>query len=246
MKIRVLSDLHHAGQNVFKYVEQDEDVVVLAGDISRGITGVTWARRTINRPIIYVPGNHEYDEHDIPVLRKEFRSLNRRHFPDCHVLINRWVIIDGVQFVGTTLFPDYTYFGEEHQAECARLSSRAISDFTCQLRKGRFITPQLHARYNRVSKRFLQRALRVPATTRILVTHYCAQWSVAPKFRNDPVTAGYAVPLPNEIVQGFDRWYHGHTHEFFNYKIGNTRIICNPRGFCSESNGFVHNFVDEV
>ena len=26
-------------------------------------------------------------------------------------------------------------------------------------------------------------------------------------------------------------WTHGHTHEDFDYMIGSTRIICNPRGY---------------
>jgi hypothetical protein len=26
-------------------------------------------------------------------------------------------------------------------------------------------------------------------------------------------------------------WTHGHTHEPFDYMIGSTRIVCNPRGY---------------
>jgi hypothetical protein len=26
-------------------------------------------------------------------------------------------------------------------------------------------------------------------------------------------------------------WTHGHTHEDFDYMIGTTRVICNPRGY---------------
>jgi len=28
-------------------------------------------------------------------------------------------------------------------------------------------------------------------------------------------------------------WIHGHTHESFDYKIGKTRVVCNPRGYAS-------------
>jgi hypothetical protein len=26
-------------------------------------------------------------------------------------------------------------------------------------------------------------------------------------------------------------WTHGHTHEDFDYHIGSTRVVCNPRGY---------------
>jgi hypothetical protein len=26
-------------------------------------------------------------------------------------------------------------------------------------------------------------------------------------------------------------WTHGHTHETFDYMVGTTRIVCNPRGY---------------
>ena len=28
-------------------------------------------------------------------------------------------------------------------------------------------------------------------------------------------------------------WIHGHTHESFDYQIGKTRVVCNPRGYAS-------------
>ena len=34
-------------------------------------------------------------------------------------------------------------------------------------------------------------------------------------------------------------WTHGHTHHPFDYVIGETRIVCNPRGY--ESDGYCEN-----
>jgi hypothetical protein len=31
-------------------------------------------------------------------------------------------------------------------------------------------------------------------------------------------------------------WTHGHTHEEFDYMVGSTRIICNPRGYINYEN----------
>jgi predicted phosphodiesterase len=41
---------------------------------------------------------------------------------------------------------------------------------------------------------------------------------------------------------------HGHTHESFDYEIGKTRVVCNPRGYASieENRGFRPDFTVEV
>ena len=59
------------------------DVVVLAGDIDRGIKGVTWAQREFcDTPVLYVAGNHEhYDERigRINENARRGRKLQRDH-----------------------------------------------------------------------------------------------------------------------------------------------------------------------
>jgi len=56
----VLSDLHleHAP---YPGPPADADAIVLAGDISTGTRGVSWAREwAADRPVLYVAGNHEF------------------------------------------------------------------------------------------------------------------------------------------------------------------------------------------
>ena len=65
MKIHILSDLHTEFSD-FDPPETDADVVVLAGDIGVGPSGIEWAAdHWLDRPVIYVAGNHEYYGHDI-------------------------------------------------------------------------------------------------------------------------------------------------------------------------------------
>lgn len=62
MKTSILSDLHLEHHH-FEAPETDADVVVLAGDISVGVDGLRWAAAQpafAGKPIIFVPGNHEY------------------------------------------------------------------------------------------------------------------------------------------------------------------------------------------
>jgi hypothetical protein len=37
-----------------------------------------------------------------------------------------------------------------------------------------------------------------------------------------------------ERLMGVERvvlWIHGHTHDSFDYTVGGTRVLCNPRGY---------------
>ena len=29
-------------------------------------------------------------------------------------------------------------------------------------------------------------------------------------------------------------WIHGHTHDSFDYRLNETRVVCNPRGYATE------------
>ncbi|ULT24831.1 metallophosphoesterase [Sphingobacterium sp. E70] len=60
MKVHIISDLHRE----FGYNNIDlrvADVVILAGDTDVGVKGISWLKSlSLNIPIIYVLGNHEY------------------------------------------------------------------------------------------------------------------------------------------------------------------------------------------
>ena len=32
-----------------------------------------------------------------------------------------------------------------------------------------------------------------------------------------------------------DVWIHGHVHDSFDYEVGSTRVVCNPRGYGPEN-----------
>jgi len=110
MRIRVLSDLHLE----FRPLELSEvpaDVVVLAGDTAPGPMGVRWARERFPRtPVVYVAGNHEAYGHSLPSL---YELLRREAAGSTvHVLEEEAVELDGVEFLGCTLWTDQALFGD--------------------------------------------------------------------------------------------------------------------------------------
>ena len=65
--------------------------------------------------------------------------------------------------------------------------------------------------------------------------------SIADRYKSDPVSPAFASNMDDFILEHQPRlWIHGHIHESFDYEIGKTRVVCNPRGYASteENKGF--------
>jgi Icc-related predicted phosphoesterase len=75
----------------------------------------------------------------------------------------------------------------------------------------------------------------------VVVTHHGVSRQSVPKiYINDPTQPAYTSELTEFILENQPNlWIHGHTHQAFDYKIGNTRVLTNPKGYPHEkSHGF--------
>ena len=72
----------------------------------------------------------------------------------------------------------------------------------------------------------------------VVISHHApSSESVDPTLRHDILAAAYASDLTEFIKQsGVDLWIHGHLHTQSDYYIGDTRVLCNPRGYPDEPN----------
>ena len=138
MKLHILSDLHIEFEG-FSPPETSADVVVLAGDICVGAAGIEWAARQFpDVPVIYVPGNHEYYGFDIGSA-DEWCSTAPANI---HVLSNNVLELDGVRFLGATLWTDFKLYGEG-EAWYSRQTAKALLEDFKSIRNGkRLFTPE--------------------------------------------------------------------------------------------------------
>ena len=63
------------------------------------------------------------------------------------------------------------------------------------------------------------------------------------------MNGGYVSDLSNLILDNpqIKYWLHGHTHQQVDYMVGETRVMCNARGYAGyEESGFDVNFTFEV
>ena len=127
VKLNILSDLH-LSLGALEIPRNDADAVILAGDIARPREAASWASG-FSKPVLYVPGNHEFYGGSIVRAADELKQLCAGSH--IRVLDNDEVIIDGVRFLGTTLWTDFMLFGEgEKRAAAMRQAVSFMRDFS--------------------------------------------------------------------------------------------------------------------
>lgn len=234
MKLHILNDLHVELED-FDSPATDADVVVLAGDIGVGMEGLIWVEASFpDRPVIYVPGNHEFYHHDITLI-DELKTHAPVHI---HVLNDDQVIIDRVRFLGSILWTDFALFGEAGKFFAMQAARQRMTDFAIIQHNGRRFTPEDAVRLHTASRDWLEAKLAEPfAGKTVVVTHHApSSRSVHPRYASDPLTPAFASNHENLMHK--DRvtlWIHGHMHESYDYEIDGTRVVCNPRGYAPKA-----------
>ncbi|MBS0445074.1 MAG: metallophosphoesterase [Proteobacteria bacterium] len=243
MKIAILSDLH-LGVAPFDPPATDADVVVLAGDIARPREAVAWARR-YDRPVVYVPGNHEFYGGSIDGVRAELQRLCDG--TGVRLLDAGETVLDGVRFVGTTLWTDFRLYAGDPvaHAESLKVAQRMLRDFS-RIRRAEasdeLFAPGHAARLFAEQSAWLAARLTAPHDgPTVVVTHHApSRRSIHPRFAGSPLNACF-VSDADHLLDGRRAalWIHGHTHDSFDYDVNGTRVVCNPRGYAKD--GVVEN-----
>ena len=234
MKLNILSDLH-LGFGAIDRPINEADVVVLAGDISRPREAVAWALR-LDKPVLYVPGNHEFYGGSIDGTLEELRQLCRG--TQVQLMDNRELVVGGVRFLGTTLWTDFELFDDPLQREAAKAQARQmLRDFSrIRIRESspEVFTPDDSANlFARHAAWLESRLATVHAGPTVVITHHApSRHSIHPRFADSLLNAGFVSDAAHLL--GDDRvslWIHGHTHDSFDHRVSGTRVVCNPRGY---------------
>lgn len=233
MRVQIISDIH-LEFGAYVPVETGADVIIAAGDIDQQAEGVAWLK-SLGKPVIYVAGNHEVWggelQDSIGLLREACAGSN------IHFLENNQVTIDEVTFYGCTLWSDFC--GQDPEVlDHARLY---MNDFSFIGYEGRHALPADLAGYSVQSLQWLKKALgRQTDKKQVVVTHHTPSLRSWGFDADDPLRFAYCNQLDDMIrAQNIVLWAHGHVHCRSDYRIGNTRIVCNPRGY------YKHNLVEE-
>jgi len=205
--------------------------------------------------VIYVAGNHEHYHGDfkytIPDLKKRLAYLENLHVLDKEVFE-----LNDVMFVGGTLWTDMN----KEDPMTLHAMTRMMNDFRCVENSNRVVNFKTFDDPDNMDKpTFRTRAARFcpedaveehkkmlgyikhvysempPWKQMVVVGHHTpSHQSCHPRYKDDQVmNGGYHSDLSEFILDrpGIKLWTHGHTHELFDYMVGDTRVVCNPRGY---------------
>ena len=238
MKIHLVSDLHleflhgrWANERLISPVPES-DVLVLAGDIAGGTDAYAlfsnWSHDK-QIPIVFVAGNHEFYGRDMSAVRSDMRQTVP---PGFHYLENDRVEIDGVRFLGTTMWTDYRIAPDMTQQRQMQLAQDGLNDHHLIRTEVDLFSAGDALALHKVARSWLARELAVPfAGKTVVVTHHgCHQFSIHQRFMNDPINAAFVSDL-SEFFPHVDLWLHGHVHNSFDYQVGRCRVVANPAGY---------------
>lgn len=238
MKLQVISDLHLRPQHEFTIPATDADLIVLAGDIARGLSGVKWAMvetARLNKPAVYVFGNHEYFTCTFPDLIDEAKLLTAGSH--VHVLENDTLILDGTRILGCTLWTDFLLFGEAQEQDSMAAVEAVLYDYKIiHTPGGEPLRARQTQQHHRESRRWLEAQLAEPWTgTTVVVTHHVPCWEGSHPHFDSLVTAGFTSDLKPLLEHGaIDLWVCGHSHANVDVRVGKTRLLSNQRGYPGE------------
>ncbi|MEO7939241.1 MAG: metallophosphoesterase [Burkholderiaceae bacterium] len=254
MNIQLLSDLHLEVHPHFQpKPAAGADLLVLAGDIGSYQEGSLQADTDFGlarfsplqgwpTPVMFLPGNHEYDGMDFDATHARLRETCERLGM---VWLERAVVqMAGVRFIGTTLWTDFDALAPAADdpgatlAQQLRAREKAFRAANYYLRKNSslrggvpMLAPELRAQ-GLECQQWLRDALAVPHDgPTVVVTHFAPSLrSADPRYGLSPGTAGFCNALDGLLVHA-DLWLHGHLHAPSDYVHNGCRVVANPLGY---------------
>ena len=260
MKLYVTSDVHLEFGDCVIDNRDNVDVLILGGDImlaqdlhdhpedsinplvplgSRQRNASTFrdflSRCSVQFPhVIYVAGNHEFYHSKWPVGIEYLREECAK-FPNVYFMENDCKTIDDVTFVGCTLWTDMNK-GDP-------LTLHAIADMMNDFRIIRNselgftqLRPAHVAQAHKKSVGYIRSVVAEQHDRKFVVVGHMApsRMSTHEKYADQTLMNGAYSSSLDEFILDHPQirlWTHGHTHEDFDYMIGSTRVVCNPRGY---------------
>jgi Icc-related predicted phosphoesterase len=254
MKLAIASDLHVEFGDIDLTNTGGADVLILAGDIcmlkdldkqsERGETARKFFQRVSAEfpRALYVMGNHEHYSGDFAKGADRFRTFcNLHHITNITLLDKESVVIDGYDFHGGTLWTDFndmdTY--TMHNAATAMNDYNGVKNSHDTV-SWKFL-PKHALRDHQHMLSYLRNCMDTYRDSGrednrvVVITHHApSKSSIHEKYAHDTLMNGNFYTNLDEFILGnpqIQLWIHGHMHDPFDYGIGGTRVVCNPRGY---------------
>ena len=260
MKIAVCSDIHLEFGPIELNNTNNANVLILSGDIcvAKDLSHSDSKKGDISRKffrmcalrfphVLYVMGNHEHYHGDFATSGKIIKE-ELAQYANVHLLDHETKMIDDITFIGGTLWTD---MNKEDGITLMHMKNM-MNDFCCvknSSRKRHYrdtlgnphsqasnFTPDDAVEDHKKMLEYIKIMIEGKNDQKFVVVghHAPSKASTHPRYINETImNGGYSSDLSKFILDRpqIKLWTHGHTHENFDYLIGSTRIVCNPRGY---------------
>lgn len=196
--------------------------------------------------VLYVMGNHEHYHGDFATSANILRTV-LKEFPNIHFMDKESITIDDITFIGGTLWTDmnkedphtlYSIKGAMNDFRIIKNSSRKVT-FKDEANKfherGARFCPEDTVEDHKAMLTFIDKSTNDITKKYVVVGHHSpSKASTHPRYKEEVMMNGaYSSDLSEFILDRpqIKLWTHGHTHDPYDYMIGSTRIVCNPRGY---------------
>lgn len=253
MHLRIISDTHNEFRNVPlilpKMDNEKEQILVIAGDFItlKKISDykdvlISYSNRFKN--VLYVLGNHEYYGFKLDLFRVHnlFESLK---LPDNFHLLTRLspkLIIDNIQFVGSTLWTDF-----DRKSFIEYAVGQGMNDFKKIIyvenkygstHYSKFKTRNWFAEFVKDFEFIKTSVSESTALKTVVITHHAPSLkSVDTRYQQDKdMNHAYCSNLEDYLSSehNIKIWIHGHIHQPKDYMVGNVRVLSYPYGYKGE------------
>lgn len=253
MKLYVTSDIHLEFGDLEISNTDDVDVLILSGDIcvardldspdARGELVRDFFRRVSKTfpEVVFIMGNHEHYYGDFAKTQELIQSVfDSEGLSNIHLLEKSCWEYQDYLFIGGTLWTDFNNNDPLTMLHAKDMMNdfRGIKNSHVHFYK--FIPEHALEDHLRM-KTYIQHVIDRRRSTgersdRVIVVghHSPSRQSTHPRYQTETLLNGCYSSNMEEFILDHPEialWTHGHTHEDFDYTIGTTRIVCNPRGY---------------
>lgn len=257
IKIKLISDVHLEMRDnklpIDELGENYADILILAGDISlvhlEAYFKFLEYCTSEYKDVILIAGNHEYyhskgvDHVEGKIMEVVERVNNNRDIPNLHYLQRNYVDINGIRFLGCTLWTKIPEVSEdyikEHMNDYSRIRYKVnYPNGTIRRLK---IKPNNTVWWHKRDTKWLEETILESALPVVIVTHHAPSFdgTINPILKDDPINKAYATDLEVFMHSKVKLWCYGHTHWYNQRKIHETTIWSNPLGYPGEKTGHI-------
>lgn len=223
--------------------ENKKRILILAGDIGYPTQKNYWSFlkdcATKYKNVICIPGNHEYydENYNIDETNEIIKQKTQEIFNETeniYYLNNSFVTIDGVKYIGTTLWSQLDTTFKRQIVDC-------LNDFNyIKVKFCKALTFEQYNKFHQRDLKWLQDEINLTVSDGnsnfVVITHHLpSNQLIHPKYKIHPyndINSAFSTNL-DHMIQG-KMWIAGHTHNQITKNINGTQVVVNPFGYANE------------